>query len=79
MVRGTLPENALLKDQNTFASIAEAKGTLPETVISEPSVPIIAKIEHRKVCSSYLGVALIRAIMGNMKFYCYAAKILYKH
>ena len=79
MVRGTLPENDLMKGQNTFASIVEAKGTLPETVISEQSVLIIAKIEHREVCSSYLGVALIRAIMGNMKFYCYAAKILYKH
>ena len=78
MVRGTLPENAR-EDQNTFASIAEAKGTLPETVISEPSVPIIAKIEHRKVCSSYLGVALIRAIVGSLKFNCYAARILYDH
>ena len=35
--------------------------------------------EHWKVCSSHLGVSLIRAIVGNLKFNCYAAKILYNH
>ena len=39
--RGTLQENAHLKDQNSFATIVEAKGTLPETVISEQSGLII--------------------------------------
>ena len=33
--RGTLPENAHLKDRKSLATIAEAKGTLPETVTSE--------------------------------------------
>ena len=40
--RGTLQENAHLKDRNTLATIAEAKGTLPETVLSEQSRLIIA-------------------------------------
>ena len=31
MVRGTLPENVFLRGQNTFATTAEAKVTLPET------------------------------------------------
>ena len=30
-----MQENAHLKDRNTLATIAEAKGTLPETVMSE--------------------------------------------
>ena len=33
--------------------------------------------QHRKVCSSCWDVALIRAIIGDQKFYCNAAKILY--
>ena len=40
--RGTLQENAHLKDRNT---LAEAKGTLPETVISEQSVIIATNIK----------------------------------
>ena len=38
MVRGTLPENTLLKGQSTFATTAEMKATLPEIVISKQFV-----------------------------------------
>ena len=47
----TLPENARLKDQNTFATTVEVKDTLPENV--QPNV-ISEKFDtdNRKVCLS---------------------------
>ena len=36
-----MQENARLKNRNFFATIAEAKGTLPETVICEQSLLMI--------------------------------------